>query len=1705
MKKSMRKLNKQFLRRVLSFAVATITLIPYLSLISPINAYAATTSLQTKTVTLTQSVAKSQYVTASGHYWTAKYLFTPYVVYNNIFQNTNKVGGVTTGLWQVSESQGMSGTMSTEQYIAGNYGVSQSAGWYWEDLSGYQYYCPHCGARLPYCKTAHEQEIHNRGTSYEWEEVHGETIGQTFLAENPGTGPIYLWYDLQSRSWVNCSGNSYPTTYGCCCNGSLASNGYTMSGYATKTKTINGLNVTAYKMTDAQGAAVKGIHIRNNNGNWFYNKPLMYNTGEAWTDYGDKWTCSTSGASSNPSRTSTASEADAKIFSSNISYPIELVFNDSTNQLTVRNKSGATSGGATLSFTVSSWSVPSGVTGAGTSATQNCTKSGSYSVTVVPKATIVKGGTTYTATWPAQTLSASVVVDNTVNFYQENGTTKISGGTYSSVASISVPNAPAKANYTFAGYYIGNTQYYNGSKTKVANLWTGNPTGATYNLVAKYVTNYVNFYQEDGTTKIAGSNYNSTSAISVPTAPAKTNYTFTGYYIGNTQYYDASYAKVADLWTGGATGATYNLTAKYITNYVNFYQEDGTTKIFGSNYASTSSISVPTAPAKVGYTFAGYYVGDTQYYNSSYTKVADLWTGGATGATYNLVAKYTPNPYILTYMNDIANSTSGSRTMDVVYDSNYVVSTQFVTPAEGYTFQGWKIGDIVITDVNGVSITPWNYTEDKVANTIYTPNQYTVTYDIHNTIALNDANAGVAIPGRTETDNRFVDTPDVRSDVVTYDAFTQLTNAAKTYPGYTFVGWYDDYVQGTDYASTHPYNGTGNMIFDAEGKANTTGNLWKIANDITVYPKYEPNLYTLNFNLNKEDAVTANTRNIYYDSVFGLTDAEKAARQDYRGYTFIGWYDGNDQIFDADGNNTSGNLWRYLDTVNASATYTANHYTVHYNTNENDIPNIDLDVVFDDPYGLPQTDVDAVPTKPGYTFIGWYDVDTGEKIFNVDGTSVEPLYNFDKDITVVVKYSNNPIDVKISTETDRKVVEGVGNASAYEFDITNRVEYYDIFYTGIDVPSKRGYTFTGYIVDPINNGEKVNIWSKDGGASEQLFKWLPTTGNNEVLVFSTFTPNTIRGTIDAKKYSPKDDKETDNPIHIEEVYDTPYSKLPSIPEKKGYEYDGITDKDGNPIWDKDGNPTQEVWQYIDEDIDDFIIKWTPKWYILVYDNGKTQKVIFDEAVPDIGTMKKIGHTFKGYSFNYFGTDTYIIDNKGKYTGPKWSYDVGPSGILIPLTDLWDVNTYNITVKDNATTSYNVSVVYGMEYSRVTVPSQTGYVFEGYKKEYDVNYPSETLSLFWDNGGVQCYSKYEYAHDISVMAQWRPKTFYLHCGDTVIPVTYDDIIHDKAPTPGKEQEKDANFIYDYSFTGWTYKGTPIFDDGGNSVVGTWKLDVGPDGTHIYLDSNYARLETEIKKVTLVDPTPIIVDPPLPTPPEDLGPPTSSVFPIDEEEPDSEVVVVQPEPSLDDDGTPSNPTVRHLPAPVVITGLIFLLLLLLLLLILFILGQLSYIYVYDEKKSEKNGYPVHSRDKVVWAHRYKKDDARLADLTYKEREITKTYVDLTEYKDKDGDSRYYHKLLDSKADKVSIKFGSIWRFLHKNEMVRVHCGDIISKENDYLYDEYRLGKKEKGEGDIARKDDCGRTGRYGFIHLHLSKSTDKNIADENYLPPKSTETR
>ena len=116
------------------------------------------------------------------------------------------------------------------------------------------------------------------------------------------------------------------------------------------------------------------------------------------------------------------------------------------------------------------------------------------------------------------------------------------------------------------------------------------------------------------------------------------------------------------------------------------------------------------------------------------------------------------------------------------------------------------------------------------------------------------------------------------------------------------------------------------------------------------------------------------------------------------GYTFLGWYSGEDKVSQA-------GSWNIDDDINLVARWRANEYTISFSqVGDEFIGNITI--TYDQGYTLP------TPTRTGYTFLGWFD---GKN--KVEGG----VWNIARNTTLVAHWQANTYTVTFETGMDQEI------------------------------------------------------------------------------------------------------------------------------------------------------------------------------------------------------------------------------------------------------------------------------------------------------------------------------------------------------------------------------------------------------------------------------------------------------------------------------------------------------------------------------------------------------------------------------------------------------------------------------------------------------------------------------------------------------------
>lgn len=380
------------------------------------------------------------------------------------------------------------------------------------------------------------------------------------------------------------------------------------------------------------------------------------------------------------------------------------------------------------------------------------------------------------------TVYARFVSDTTptfnVNFYVDS--TVYETQTVVKDGFLSRPTDPVKPGYMFVDWYTDDTYT---AKFNFANPVTAN-TEAHAKFASTGASRDVTFYWDDGTTVYEVQNVANGGHAVRPTNPVKAGYEFVDWYTDNTYASKFNFGTAINDDGVKAYAKFKKVSETYTVTYL----------VNGEYYAEKTGIAhngtvpyKPASPKVDGYTFDGWFKTWADNGNGvvEATELADEFTFGTSGTKVTedttLYAKLTAIGKVnVTYADgDVGGATVKNKPAgaSVLKDAEYTIPA--ITPtAEGYTFKGWKIGDLTVQP---------GYTFTVTATTTITaqwekiPNKVTVTFDDGDTSQL------ITVP-----DNVIVDEG---------SSFV-ISNFVPERAGYIFKGWKegtDNYAPGATY------------------------------------------------------------------------------------------------------------------------------------------------------------------------------------------------------------------------------------------------------------------------------------------------------------------------------------------------------------------------------------------------------------------------------------------------------------------------------------------------------------------------------------------------------------------------------------------------------------------------------------------------------------------------------------------------------------------------------------------------------------------------------------------------------------------------------------------------------------------------------------------------------------------------------------------
>ena len=960
----------------------------------------------------------------------------------------------------------------------------------------------------------------------------------------------------------------------------------------------------------------------------------------------------------------------------------------------------------------------------------------------------------------------------TYNVKFMNGEVQHDANTVKYDGAYTLPAAPTKDGYTFAGWVDAE-----GNAMPATHTTDGDVT-----FYAKWVTSAFDakFYLDAAKTNL----YDTKSvefgaAITAPAAPSKTGYTFKGWSLDGSTV-------LADLGTMDTEGKDFIAVFEALSSGVTFYDGDTVLETKTGNFGD--KINAIDNPTKAGYTFAG-------WVDASGADVIFPVTLGLD--PISVYAKWTANPIFIEFY-DGANFISGGE-----QNCGEAIVAPEAPVKAGYNFVGW-------VDAEGNAMPATVPAAEAKYYTKYEAASYNVTFKADgetvrsgealfgSTIVPPDAPSkvgntfkGWAVEGTTDIVT-FDDNTTVPVGGVTYVAIFEVNTYKITYYVDNVIVNVDEYKYG-DKVTAYTYTPEAGESF---GGWTTTIPETMPANDVNIYGTTSTNNYTVTFNVNGKEYTKLSF-------AYGATVTAPAYTVP-EGYSFTGW-----------------NLPETMpaENITLDATLTKNSYFVKYYLFEGDTePYAEFTVSYGDVIPTPD-----VPEKPGYQFQGWDYENLGTatmpaQALNIYANMAKEEYAIEfegADGTIVSDWIGYYGDIITADKTPEVTKEG----SRFVGWTVNGVDVTFPYTVKGDTTFVPKFTTNGYILTYIVDGEVYSRNTYDFGAALPAAD-TPTKEGHTFSGWDRETPATmpaeditISGSFTPNKYDATFYKDG---VLIATV-PTDFGQVPVAPteglEKVGYTFTGW-----NPALTAIGvDGARYDAMYVAQNVDYKVNVYTmgldgnygePEVlsYTATADSSvtypaaeKTGFTIADNSVlsgtvaPDGSLVLSVYYSRNQYTFKtvvdgveapvtyYYGADIEApaAPVKEGYTFVKWDATIPATMPArdVTVTAVFKINQYTITfVTDGGTAVAPITQDYGTAVTAPAAPTKVGYTFAGWDKAIPETIPAE---------------------DMTITAKWTVNqytiTFNTDGGSDVAPITQDygtAVAAPAAPTKAG-----------YSFAGW----------------------------------------------------------------------------------------------------------------------------------------------------------------------------------------------------------------------------------------------------------------------------------------------------------------
>lgn len=878
--------------------------------------------------------------------------------------------------------------------------------------------------------------------------------------------------------------------------------------------------------------------------------------------------------------------------------------------------------------------------------------------------------------------------------------------------------------------------------TDGSNLYSDSKVKNTPNLAGDGVySSYVYLTNE----MIAGNSAIKTTVNKAYTTSSDNNskYTFKGFYIGSKQLFnekgELSTKNVADFSVKNETTTIYSrfqgkiysvkfyncvnvnsngkneMTIAGLSKDTHAYSDDDSNEYIATSYEYGKEFSLPVESAssfnRYGYNFKGWYEYENDKTNEVVTKIEKGSSGDRTFA-----AKWSAKTYKISFNFNGGHKAKDNETYPTIHKYG-TAQIKFNTPVKnGYDFAGW-----LLASTNTIQNSYTRYqTEDATYTAQWTPHKYTVTFET-------GTKENIAPTGFDITGNKI--------DLTSND-FKPIKKGNK------FLGWFD--VKGTEY-KTVQYGVSKNTNY---------GTL----EDVTFYAKWKPNQYNVVCNL---DGGYIDNYPMNIDGTIDMVHAYGVSEAlplvpEKTGYSFLGWV-----LTDLDEGTYTEKIPADLDhDATFVAKWSKDDYKISY-----DLDGGNVDAALTSVYNI---DTDTItlpaPTKEGYSFSKWIDLDTNNEIKSIVKGTVG-----DKKLKALWVANSYKINYAATEENEALTKERIFADDVVLANPTRQGYIFKGWYDNADL------TGSAYTSDRLKNlASDVTLYAKWSPAQYKItydlglgstYATMPaysdtyTVDSPVVLPVPVWTGHTFKswdlngmnitttagllGDVTVKAIWNEDvfkiTYKLNNGTLPDEDYATTHyygvsESLPT-PKRSGYDFKG---------WYMDENFTTATYKTVDATVSEdvtFYARWTLNTYTIYYNLGsaKSNGGTFDKESQTFNVNEDVelnvptweGHTFKGWVTEDNEVITKI--SKGTYKDMK-------------LTAAWNTDSSTISYETNGGTINDDNVNYrhllgdseGLPYN-VTKP---GYVFKGW---YD---NAELL------GDVYTQTKKSESKDMKFYAKWN---------------------------------------------------------------------------------------------------------------------------------------------------------------------------------------------------------------------------------------------------------------------------------------------------------------------------------------------------------------